>query len=113
MLRPQLRAARLVVDNCGGEGSQRLRPELVPVRQQPGRLPVDPQQRVRLQCGGRAVHLLRRAGDDPGEVGHLRDGGDPGALLLPVAGNHELVEVHREHASVGPERGRRETARGR
>ena len=86
--------------------------QLVPVRQQLSRRPVDSQWRVRLQRCGRQVHLLRRARCNAGEVGDLRHGSDPGPALLPVTGDDELVEVHREHAGVGPEHRSREPSRG-
>jgi hypothetical protein len=113
VLRPQHGGARLVAGYLRGEPAQRLRVQLVPLRQQAGGPGVDHQRLVQVQRGGGLVHPGRGAGRDAGEPGGRPDGGQGGPPGGAGVADDEFGAVHGEEPAVRAERRSPEAARRR
>jgi hypothetical protein len=113
VLRPQHRGARPVAGYLGGEPAQRLRAQLVPLRQQAGGPGVDHQRLVRVQRGSGLVHPGRGAGPDAGELGGRPEGGQGGPPGRGGVADDEFGAGHGEEPAVRAERRSAEAARRR
>jgi hypothetical protein len=113
VLRPQHGGARLVAGYLRGESAQRLRAQLVPLRQQAGGLGVDHQRLVRVQRGSGLVHLGRGAGRNASELGGRPEGGQGGPPGRGCVADDEFGAVYGKEPAVRAERRRAEAARRR